>query len=508
MELNTHICRQLVEKGRAFTQITLDDDYIVKDNKPDVIRTIYSKAEIRFEDVKAGNQAVWITGRLHFSTLYLSDNEDRRLDCLEGDIPFQEKMIMDEVTENDECTVEATLEDLNIGIINSRKLVIRAVISLSGVGHEEEDHEITCGIEADTNYETRTAEMEMLCLVDAKRDVIRMQKEMVLPNARTNIGEIIFSQVDFRNQDTTMKEDGIGIQMDAQVWVLYRSESTGEYECFETTVPLSGEVEMYELMQNDIYWARIMPMEVQVEPREDYDGEARMLGLEVSFTVELELYREESCQMLQDAYSLDKELLLEQMSFENVTLLMKNLSKVRLLEQEKIEPNQERILQICGSSGRLVLDRVQKTEKGIMIEGILFVSVLYNTVDDSMPYQSHNSQIPFEQFIEMEDSTEEAKVRLSANVEQLQVNLLDNTEYEVKAAIQIAMLATRPQQLSNIARILEEDLDMEALQKQPGIIGVWRTEGEELWDIAKKYHATAENIIELADKVLVVKQVR
>ena len=85
---------------------------------------------------------------------------------------------------------------------------------------------------------------------------------------------------------------------------------------------------------------------------------------------------------------------------------------------------------------------------------------------------------------------------------------MDNTEYEVKAAIQIAMLATRPQQLSNIARILEEDLDMEALQKQPGIIGVWRTEGEELWDIAKKYHATAENIIELADKVLVVKQVR
>ena len=166
-----------------------------------------------------------------------------------------------------------------------------------------------------------------------------------------------------------MKEDGIGIQMDAQVWVLYRSESTGEYECFETTVPLSGEVEMYELMQNDIYWARIMPMEVQVEPREDYDGEARMLGLEVSFTVELELYREESCQMLQDAYSLDKELLLEQIPFENVTLLMKNLSKVRLLEQEKIEPNQERILQICGSSGRLVLDRVQKTEKGIMIEG-------------------------------------------------------------------------------------------------------------------------------------------
>lgn len=49
---------------------------------------------------------------------------------------------------------------------------------------------------------------------------------------------------------------------------------------------------------------------------------------------------------------------------------------------------------------------------------------------------------------------------------------------------------------------------MEMLQKQPGIIGVLRGEGEEIWDIAKKYHATSENIIEIGDKVLVVKQIQ
>ena len=38
MELDKHICTQLVEKAKAFTQITLDDDYIIRDNKPDVVR--------------------------------------------------------------------------------------------------------------------------------------------------------------------------------------------------------------------------------------------------------------------------------------------------------------------------------------------------------------------------------------------------------------------------------------------------------------------------------------
>ncbi len=508
MELKTHICRQLVEKGRAFTQITLDDDYIVKDNKPDVIRTIYTKGDIRLEDTRVGNQVVWITGKLHFSCLYQSDNESRRLDSLEGDIPFQEKLMMDDVNEMDDVSLEAVLEDLTIGIINSRKLVIRAVVSLSAVSHRDEDYVITCGINSGGEYEERKRELEMLCLADAKKDVIRMQKEMLLPNTRTNIGEIIFYQVDFRNQDFGVKESGVGIQMDAQVWVLYRSESTGEYECFETTVPLSGEIELYGMNPSDVFWMKVQPLEIQIEPREDYDGEARMLGMEVSFAIELQLYREESTQLLLDAYSLDKELLLERMPFSNNTLLMKNVSKIRLLEQQKIEPKKERILQICGSNGRLVLDRVQKQENGVLIEGILFVTILYNTTEDAMPYQGHASQLPFEQFIEIANYSEAANTRIEANVEQLQVNLLDNTEYEVKALIQIGVLAILPQPVSNITRMNEEPLDIEMLQKQPGIIGVLRDEGEELWDIAKKYHATAENIIELGNKVLVVKQVR
>ena len=62
--------------------------------------------------------------------------------------------------------------------------------------------------------------------------------------------------------------------------------------------------------------------------------------------------------------------------------------------------------------------------------------------------------------------------------------------------------------VSNIISICEEPLDMESLQKQPGMIGCVRKDGEDLWDIAKKYHATADNIIEIGNKVLVVKQVQ
>lgn len=495
-------------KGKAFTQITLDDDYIIRDNKPDVLRVIYTRGDIQQEDTKVGNGNVWITGKLKFSTLYQSDDENYRLESVFGEIPFQEKLVLDDVKDAEPISVDVSIEDLSVGIINSRKLVVRAVLNMAAKNMEEEQEPIKCAGPAEQNIQQKTKEISMLELVSNKKDMIRLQKEMLLPNSRTNIGNILFYQVEFRNEEVTLAEEKAQLQMDAQIMVLYRSESSGEYECYETVVPLTGEVELPGVRGDEVFWAKVAPAEITVEPRGDYDGEARMLGLEIALAADIQVYREELCEVLLDAYALDKELRLERKPVQIQQLLVKNLSKVRLLEQVHLEPNQEKILQICGCSGNITVDRVQKQENGIGVEGILTVHILYNTTDDSMPYAHSSSQIPFEQFIEIAGLTEDSDVWMDTHIEQLQVNLLDNTEYEVKAVLQIGVLALKNEEIDNIVSMNEEPLDMETLQKQPGMIGYVRREGEDLWDIAKKYHATRENIIEMGEKVLVVKQVQ
>lgn len=507
MELDTHICTQLVENAKAFAQITLDDDYIVRDNKPDVIRIIYSKGDILIEDTKAGNQALWITGKLRFSTLYQSDDENHRLESVVGEIPFQEKLVMDEGDDMDGMAVDMQIEDLSVGIINSRKLVVRAVVNVSAKSISQQEAAIACAVSEEAQYQQKVTEIPMLCLVENVRDKVRMQKEMILPNSRTNIGEIVFYQVDFRNEEVFLQDDRIMLQMDAQLWVLYRSESTGEYECYETVVPMSGEIDCDMLRGDEIFWAKVVMSDVDVEPRSDYDGEARMLGMDIVLSVEVQIYREETCEVLTDAYALDKELILQKQNIPINQLLVKNVSNVRLMEQDKIEPRQERILQICGSSGTITIDRVQKREDGLQVEGILNVHIMYNTTDDTMPFAHTSSQIPFEQFVEIEGFTEDSLYWMDEKIEQLQVNLLDNTEYEIKAVIEIGVLALKREYFSNIVSIEEKELDIENLQKQPGMIGCIRREGEDLWDIAKKYHATPDNIIEIENKVLVVKKV-
>ena len=228
MELNRHICTQLIEKSNSFSQITLDDDYIVRDNKPDVVRIIYSNGHILIEDVKAGNQGLWITGKLLFSTLYQSDDENHRLESVNGEIPFQEKLMMEDVDEGDDVIVDMEIEDLSIGIINSRKLSIRAVANVTARNIEEEDFALTSHI-FEPGYEQKTKDYSVLCLTQNTKEQLRMQKEFLLPNSRSNIGQLIFYQVDFRNEEIQLQEDNVQLKLDAHIWILYRSESSGEY---------------------------------------------------------------------------------------------------------------------------------------------------------------------------------------------------------------------------------------------------------------------------------------
>lgn len=167
MELKRQLFRQNLLRSRAFTQITLDDDCIVKDNKPDLLNIIHTRGSVIFEDVKVSSQTVWVTGQLRFVVLYRS--EDNRLESFTDSINFGEKIFMDEVEERDTVNLSGDLEDLNISAINSRKLAVRALLGIHAVCEVPVEEEIVSGVENDPDIQQKSRTMQLLALTSAKR---------------------------------------------------------------------------------------------------------------------------------------------------------------------------------------------------------------------------------------------------------------------------------------------------------------------------------------------------
>ena len=71
--------------------------------------------------------------------------------------------------------------------------------------------------------------------------------------------------------------------------------------------------------------------------------------------------------------------------------------------------------------------------------------------------------------------------------------------------------------IDNITDMREEALDMEQLQKRPGLVGYIAKDGDSLWSIAKENHTTVEDILRdnhrtdgdlrRGEKILIVKKV-
>lgn len=536
MQLNKIKLHSCTTFASAQSQITLDDDYNVPDYRPDIVKVLKEKGELHFDEAKAAAGAAWLKGRLVFKVLYRSDQENGKISCLKGEIPFQEKLNMDGVQEYDVIQASGEIEDLTIGVIHSRKISVRAVILLKTEEPREKEDELCVGIEADDGCEKRYRNTNILQLLCMKRDQCRQKSEITLPSSKPNVQEILWKSLEIRNLDTKMGQDGVKLSGEVLISVLYQEEEeTDRVQWYETVIPLDCGVECDAGTEADIiYKVKARPASMELEVKPDYDGEERVLVLELVMNLDIRVWKEQEISMLEDVYSLKKEIIPVCTGVTLHHISVKNDSQCRLTEQMELAESQEKILQICSCEGTVHLESTELTEQGVRAEGILVTELLYITTDDQMPIGSAREIYPFEQLIEIPQQTarternkleelealerkNKLQTELDCRISQLSAVMLDQDHVEIKAVIGLDLLAFEQEQIDNITDMREEPLDMEQLQKRPGLVGYIAKDGDSLWSIAKENHTTVEDILRdnhrtdedlrRGEKILIVKKV-
>ena len=176
MEIKKQNIHMNYEKASAMSQITLDDDYNLPDYRPDIVKVLKEKGEIRFDEIQVKEGRIYVKGNLIFHVLYRSDMEEHKLDCLRGQIPFEETISMDGVNELDPVDVTAELEDINIGIINSRKLSVRALVMLKAEMRMRKETELITGVAMEHPLEILQNRHNTLELETCKKDNYRLKQ--------------------------------------------------------------------------------------------------------------------------------------------------------------------------------------------------------------------------------------------------------------------------------------------------------------------------------------------
>ena len=490
---NIHMNRQ---KGNAVSQITLDDDFIIPDAMEDVSQVLLDNGEIQIESTRAQGDKVLIRGKLLFRVLYRKAGGG--LQALGGEAPFDEVINVPDLEERDYIQSLWVLEDLNASMINSRKLSIKAVVTLEVRVESLSDAEAAVDIETDeAKTEVLKRNIDVAAIAVRRKDTYRIKETIQISGNKPNVESILWTDMRLRGVSCRPMDGAVHIDGELMVFLIYAAE--GEHtpvQWIEESVPFSGEVELSESTEDMIpaVGVRILHRGIEIKP--DYDGEMREFDLDAVLDLDIKLYREENIELLSDLYATDRELVLDTTEAGFDKLLTRNICKCKVNEQLKLQ-KPERILQICHSNGTVKLDEAEAGEDGLHIEGVLEVSLLYLTDDDTEPVGASTEVIPFHFVAEADGINPESVWQLNMGVDQMTAVMLGGDSVEVKAVISADLLVLQPIREQVVAGVRAEPLDMKKLQEMPGIVGYVVQPGDSLWKIARRFHTTVDNVKEI-----------
>lgn len=495
MELVKNHLHQLSVKSRAVSQVTFDEDYNVPDAKPDVGRMIQKKGEVTVSQVQAGEGRARIFGSLDFSLLYVSDGEEKKVYSLEGSLPVDENMNLDGISGGDKICLKWEIEDLSLQLIHSRKLNVKAVVTFSALVEELKDLEVPLGLKEGERASVKTREVRGLELGVHKKDTLRIRKEMAAASNKPNIHEILWKDMELRGLDIRADEEKVLLKGELFIFVLYAGmDEENPLQWLEQAIPFSGEVECSGCTSDMIPNIEVNMVQSGLEIVPDADGEERVLQADAVLELDLKLYRETVFPLLQDVYIPGKKAAITAVPQKLESLLVRNCSKCRISDKLKLEESQNRILQICHSEGRIKVDESRPAEGGLLVQGVLELRILYIVSDDEMPFYAAEAAVPFSHVVEAPGISPDCRCYLRTDLEQLSTTMADSSVVEVKAVLNLGAIVLSVREEELIREIRAEELDPEELQNMPGIVCYLVQPQDTLWDIAKRFYTTPEEI--------------
>ncbi|MDO5416786.1 MAG: DUF3794 domain-containing protein [Lachnospiraceae bacterium] len=504
-------------QGRAFTQVTLDDDFIVPDTMDDMAEVILASGDILVETVKPASEKVLLKGKLDFQVLYRK--EEGGLQALAGSIPFDEAVNVPGLGDRDDVSLSWELEDLSADMIHSRKLGVKALAGFSLQAECLTDAAAGSDVElaAEESAEVKKEPVEIASIAVRRRDTFRIQEELALPANKPNVDRLLWKEMSLRGVNTRPMDEKLLVSGSLVLFFLYAGEGEDTpVQWLEEDVPFSGEIELGEAREEMIPMVLVRLAHKELEAKPDYDGEMREVSADAVLDLDIRLYREEEVPLLSDVYSTMEELQPVRQTASFQQILAKNVCKCRAAEKVSLH-NSSPVLQICRSDGSVKLDEVTVQTDSLLLEGVLEVSLLYLTSDDQAPIQAERVSIPFQCSATAAGINPESVYQVIPGLEQLTAVMLGQNTVEVKGVVSLEVLVQQPLAQPVIVGLERSPLDLERLWKLPGIVGYIVQPEDDLWKIAKNFHTTMDTIrrtnglpdgpVKTGQKLILVKEI-
>ena len=304
-------------KVSKHVQLTIDEDFNVSDSRQDIDKIIISQGQVVIDDTEPMVDRIRVKGHVSYKILYSVAKAEGELDSMEGSVPFEETINVDDLLPSYDTSVSCEMEDLNISMIHSRKIEVKGLIQMKIDVTEQDIIEGAEGIENGDNIQCMYKKVPYTRTVADQKDIFRVREQIPIPQSKPNIRNLIWHSVTVNEVESKPLDNKIGLRGELEIFLIYRAEEQMPLQYLNLDIPFTGEVDCVGSMEGMTADIGVVLGETQLLVEPDEDGEERILNLEANLELEIRIYQEEELDLLGDMFSTSACINVETETFDN-----------------------------------------------------------------------------------------------------------------------------------------------------------------------------------------------
>lgn len=469
-------------------QTFIESENVVPDKKLDVYDIVDTMGYIVLRKVEISEGKITCRGSFNYNVIYIADDKST-VSNIYGKIEINEVIERDNITSDMEYMLFQEVEHVDCTIMNERKIKVGALINIRGSLFEKQRLDIVkdvsqvegiqkhrkeisyqdiVGIEKSENVvrDTITVNIEEIEDIININPVVRVKESRITDNKVIIGGVLEINPLACTYDSDIVELERVGIDFTQFI------EVPGAFEGMDEEILMNIGDFNYEFKRNE-------------------DNDTGLLEVECTVFSKVKVSEEVTREVLQDAYSPQKIIKFEHRLIHlNKTLFT---STDTFLVRESINYDNEDIqikdiVNVCCNAS---VENSYIEGSNCIIQGIIKIDILFIPIEGLKMIYKINEEIPFEHELEINKLSDTCSVYNTICIEKVEADLNRN---QIDLNIRINRFAEAIDKKAESFIIKGEDKGEYDLSTAPSIIVYICKENDNLWDIAKKYNTTEEEI--------------
>lgn len=486
--------------GKDTTQILLEGDIIVPDVKPDMAYILKTDADMVFDKMEVSTDRISFSGKLSLKVLYLAKGSEKPIHSICTITAVEDFVNMDGVSKDNWIELCSNIANIDYKMLNDRKISYRAVIDVSVGVESKAEFDIVSNITDLNENQIKRRALSIKKTIENKEDRFIVKDELVVPQGKPNIREILQSSISIANKEVKVSMGRVSINGEIVIATLYKGDDDENIiEFVEHELPFNGSIDVSGAREGMFADVTLIPSEQYIQAKADNDGEDRIIEAEVFIAATLKLSEQSEVSILEDAYIVNKNLEFKKESVRYPKLVCRNKNQCPVKEVVELAPDCPDILQIFRVTGRVHVDDMKITDDKVLVEGIVDTDVLYIAKNDDAPLYNYKTVLPFKQTIETRGAKHGMEISIEKSVDHVGFNMLSDREMEIRFLLSFNTSVIDGNETEIITDIEFFDMDKCIMDSMPSITIYVVQKGDTLWKIAKRYNTAIEDIVAIND---------